>query len=382
MIRSCIRQAVRVFAGAALITFAVTTQAANITISASNCASYTVGAPDQNGNVTLTCIPASGTGPLIGCSIQGSTAGTIGSNDTLTAVCSGGAPATNWTWSGGSCAGLTTQACPANESSAITQTYSVVIHNGAGADANASLPVTWSSTPPAKPTGCSITPSTTALPAGGGNVNLTAQCTGGGAVANWNWSGATYTTTSGNTASATISANTTFTVGAQNAGGTTNASVMVNVGVGGPISCDPPSGKTLVIDMPWANPTRMYTSGAGGFGPNDIVVVRFTTGSTANPSNNLPAFTAVEFQSGTSNRIAALSATPCDFSGTGQAGSTVQGSSVLLPFAVGNNNAGYYAKLKQNTTYYMNIKNGSSPSCASTGNCDMSIDLSNKSAQP
>ena len=364
MIRSCVRQAVRVFAGAALIACAVTAQAANITISASNCASYTVGAPDQNGNVTLTCVPANGTGPLTGCSIQGSAAGTIGNSDNLTAVCSGGAPATNWTWSGGSCSNVTQQSCSANESNAGQVTYSVVIRNGAGADANPSLPVTWSSTPPAKPTGCSITPSPASLPAGGGSVNFTAQCTGGGAVASWNWSGATYTTTSGNTASATIGATTTFTVGAQNAGGTTSASVTVNVatGGGGPISCSGYLG-TSVLTATWPQTFNARLS----MGPLDAGVVAFTTGSNTG-IGSITLSTAGN--NAATHHDFTLSDTPCDF-GPGRR-QFVDTGAPQFGFRI-TATGGSGQTLKTNTTYYINVRNTDGPSgCALQGlTCDL-----------
>ena len=363
MIRSCIRQAVRVFAGAALVACAVTAQAANITISASNCASYSVGAPDQNGNVTLTCVPANGTGPLTGCSIQGSAAGTIGSNDPLTAVCSGGAPATNWTWSGGSCANVTQQSCSANESGAGPVTYSVAIHNGAGADANPSLQVTWSSTPPAKPTGCSITPSPSSLPAGGGSVNLTAQCTGGGGVATWNWGGATYTTTSGNTASATITTNTTFTVGAQNAGGTTNAQTTVNVGGGGggPISCSGYLG-TSVLNATWP----LTQNASIPMGPLDAGVVKFTTGS-ATGNGNITLSTSGNNAATTHDFT--MSTQPCDF---GPGIKRYIGAGALTFRMTVSSTPGNYPNLLPNTTYYINIRNNDATGCVSTNStCDI-----------
>src|SRR5690349_3628379 len=195
MIRSCIRQAVRGFAGAALIACAIAAQAASITINAANCASYTTSA-DQSGNVTIACVPANGTGPLTGCQIQGSSNASFGTPDSLTAVCSGGAQPTNWSWAGGSCANNTTQGCQANETgtSSFSQTYTVTVGNGINSVTTPGFPVQWSPPSAAKPSGCSVTPSPSSLPATGGSVSLTAQCTGGNPVS-WVWSGATYTTT-------------------------------------------------------------------------------------------------------------------------------------------------------------------------------------------
>ncbi len=365
MIRSCIRQAVRAFAGAALIACAVTAHAANLTISASNCSTYSIGAPDSNGNVTITCVPANGTGPLTGCSIQGSGTGTIGSNDTLTAVCSGGTPATNWTWSGGNCTGVAQQSCDAQSTSAGQITYSVVIQNGAGADANPSKQVTWSSTPPAKPTGCSITPSPSSLSAAG-SVSLTAQCTGGGPVATWTWGGAIYDNTSGNTASATISSSTTFTVAAQNAGGTTNAQATVTVGGGGgggAISCSGFLGTNVVnaIWPNWPNPT-------GGLkmpmGITDALVVKFTTGSTTSSQTGKIILFSGSGQD--SAHDAAVSTTPCDF------------TTNILPqfkFTIGTR-VGNVPVLQPNTTYYLNIRNSVGAVCTSGAfPCDLFMNL-------
>ena len=333
MIRSCIRQAVRAFAGTALIACAITAQAANITISAANCASYTTSA-DQSGNVTITCVPANGTGPLTGCSISGPATGTIGTPVTLQAVCAGGAPATNWTWAGGNCNG-TAQSCSAVENSALTQTYQVTIHNGAGADQTPTTQVAWSAAVAAKPSGCSVTPTPSSLPATGGGVSLTAQCTGGNPVT-WVWSGATYTSQSGNTATATISSTTTFTATATNTlgGGSTAASTQVQVGSSGggawPVQC---SGfnSTSAYDSPWGSWIRNQN---GALGVSQAVVIRFTTGSATS--------TAVgSFVASNGNFIAlhdaTLSTQPCDFSSTGQ-GSVLKsktGQGMTISFTIG-----------------------------------------------
>jgi hypothetical protein len=131
------------------------------------------------------------------------------------------------------------------------------------------------------------------------------------------------------------------------------------------------------LNMNWANPARMYTSSVSGFGPNDIVVVAFTTGSVASPNNSLPRLVAAEYQSPPSTRIANLSATPCDFGAQLTQGATTSGTTVTVPFTVANsNNYGYYPILNTNTTYYLNIKNAPSSSCTSSGgDCDMAIDL-------
>jgi len=365
MIRSCIRQAVRVFAGAALLACAITAQAANITISAANCASYST-TTDQGGNVTITCVPANGTGPLTGCSISGPATGTIGTPVTLQAVCAGGAPATNWTWAGGNCNG-TADRCSAVENSAVTQTYQVTIHNGAGADQTPTTQVAWSATPPAKPTGCSITPTPSSLPATGGPVSLTAQCTGGGAVATWTWGGATYTTQSGNTASATISSTTTFTATAANAGGSSIASTTVQVGSSGagwPASC--PGFDTAAIDSPWGNwMVRAY----GSVGPSQAVVIRFTTGSAT--SNNSGSFTALNGDF-IANHDFTLSTQPC---GGGTVLKAVTRQGITINFTIGGTNGGLV--LQPNSTYYITLKLSAGETCSGK-DCDYSMMNLNK----
>lgn len=133
------------------------------------------------------------------------------------------------------------------------------------------------------------------------------------------------------------------------------------------------------LTMNWASPTRLFTSSVGGMGPNDVVVVQFTTGSTSSPDNNLPALRAAEWSSTPSTRQAALSSIACDFTGGSLAqysGSLTSGTSVSVPFAVGTGaNFGYYPKLALNTTYYYNIKNVENAACAANGDCNMAVDL-------
>lgn len=358
MIRSCIRQAVRVFAGTALIACAFAAQAANITISAANCQSYST-TTDQSGNVTITCVPANGTGPLGGCSIQGPTTGVLNQPITLTAVCAQGAPATNWQWAGGSCTG-TAQTCTAMESTAGGQTYSVTIHNGAGgSDQTPTTQVTWSATAPSKPSGCTVTPTPSSLPSTGGSVSLTAQCTGGNPVT-WVWSGATYTTTNGNTATATIGATTTFTATATNGGGSTAASTQVQVGSSN-ASCG------SIIDSTWPN---WIVNKYGSFASGQSVVIRFTTGSTASTSTGSFAASNGNF---TALHDATISTQPCDFSPSGQ-GSVIKSKTAQgmnINFTVGAQN-GNTPMLNINSTYYVNIRLNAAAVCSGT-DCDYSV---------
>ena len=134
--------------------------------------------------------------------------------------------------------------------------------------------------------------------------------------------------------------------------------------------------KTLNLTMDWNAPARLYTKDFGGMGPNDAVVVAFTTGSITSPSNSLPRIVAAEWQSGPSTRIATLSPKPCDWTAQAWAGGSTSGATVTIPFTVGNTyNYGYYMIVPLMTTYYYNIKNDASPGCASNGVCDMAVDL-------
>ena len=142
----------------------------------------------------------------------------------------------------------------------------------------------------------------------------------------------------------------------------------------------PGFSNTRVLKMDWSNPQRLYTSSVGGFGPNDAVVVVFTTGNVSSPDNNLARVVAGEWQTGPSTRSATLSDTPCDFGPQAFPGAVTSGTTVTVPFTVNNpNNYGYYPILQLQKTYYFNIQNAPNPSCANTGNCNIAVDLTKPS---
>ena len=135
---------------------------------------------------------------------------------------------------------------------------------------------------------------------------------------------------------------------------------------------------TRVMPINWAAPVRMLTSAYGGFGANDIVVLTFTTGNT--PSTiNLLKVAGAEYQGPPTQRNAAISDKPCDFTGGSLAsywGSTTSNTtSVTFPFTVDNpNNAGgFYPILHVNTQYFVNVKMAPSSGCV--GSCDMFFEL-------
>jgi hypothetical protein len=219
---------------------------------------------------------------------------------------------------------------------------------------------------PVKPSGCSITPSPGSLPAGGGNVSLTAQCSGGDGVDSWDWGGATFTTTSGNTASATIAATTTFTVSPTNGGGSSTGQATVSVGGGGggggTIAC---SGflNTATVTMNWGG----WISNANAkMGTLDAVVLKFTTGPT--PSNGTAIMYATSLF-GSAHDVT-LSASSCDF-GPGLA-SAVNGKTQKLGFSVGGTST---PVLQPNSTYYFNFKNSANATCDGSlaNSCDIGV---------
>ncbi len=127
MTRTFLRHALGFVAGAVFAAFATTpVMAASITLNDSNCDSFSLTgtAPNQ----TLTCVVSNAPS---GCSITGPSTGSVGTPITLTAVCASGSP-NAWAWSGGSCAGMTTQSCAANDPLGQVG-YSVIPRNNIGA---------------------------------------------------------------------------------------------------------------------------------------------------------------------------------------------------------------------------------------------------------
>jgi len=126
-----------------------------------------------------------------------------------------------------------------------------------------------------------------------------------------------------------------------------------------------------------------YTANVGGFGPNDAVVVRFTT-SAATTSTATGYIQAVEYQDPPSGRTAALSAIPCDFTGglpKVGGGTNAFGPNDNAPWAsislVGPKSGA--STLLPSTTYYFNIRNSPGSTCGSSGSCNMLITLSKPS---
>ena len=220
--------------------------------------------------------------------------------------------------------------------------------------------------------------------AAGTLVTLTMSCSGGTPPYNYNWSPSAGA--SGNTLSTNVSTTTTFNVTATDsanpqAQSQKQAQVTVTAGVGGGGGLDCKSvpgsgvtGATTVLDMNWASPQQLRFS---GIGPNDAMVVRFTTGSNTSGAN-LPKISGAEYGTPASSRTAVLSTSACDFSAPPALGwgAVSYGSSVNVYFTVGPNNSGYYPALSPNTTYYLNVRTDPGGACSTSGACNMFFQLS------
>jgi len=242
-------------------------------------------------------------------------------------------------------------------------------------------------TTPGGTAACSLTASTTSLPAAGGSVTLTASnC---GTVTSWAKNG-TQVSQSGSSWSETLPANTTsssvsyrFTVtgstGAADtatvtvaaAGGTTQPPPVDN----GPISCAGFSS-TLVYDLPWQSQSKITTK---GFNNSTMVVARFRTPATSVQSASANVASA-EYLPPNVLRTASISTSPCDLKGSGTGaispGVTQQPSWTYQILGTTSRLSGKVI-LQPSTTYYVNIANrdsNGSPTCwAST--CEMIVQL-------
>jgi hypothetical protein len=153
----------------------------------------------------------------------------------------------------------------------------------------------------------------------------------------------------------------------------------------GPCDTPPPSGTiactgfaaTRVIDVPFVSNVRVFTKDHGGFGPNDAIVLRFTTTSGPSITNNLPRIVGAEWIDPLYVRTGVLSPSACDFGPQQYPLGVVTGTSLSMPFTVNNpQNGGLYPILKPNKTYYFNVKNNAGSGCVAA-HCDMFFDLYN-----
>ena len=385
-------------------------QGATVTFNDPNCASWSM---TQNGSsFTLTC-------QALSCSISAFPTSPLPTDPvTLLANCAGATTSTTYSWTKLS----GPLACPAPPASgnpaslaAADATATGCVYRVAATDATtgsgaATVTVNWTTTPPASPSGCSITPNPSSLPNTGGSVTLTAVCTGntnssttwqftkGGANFGGVSTGASGTSTSDSLAANTGTAATTTTYGmvVTNAGApstsVTNTVTVAGTGGGGgsfDLSACTAQGYTgRGVDIPYpvsANSARVFTPNLGNFGPNEMIVVRFV----APTSETTPGATIVasEYSSyAPAFRLATLSTKPCEVAPSTAITASILGSTISQApnFSMALNGTGgfsYPIKLTPGATYYVNYVNrqayGSSASSCPSGNCAMYIDFKN-----
>lgn len=143
-----------------------------------------------------------------------------------------------------------------------------------------------------------------------------------------------------------------------------------------PIPTTPPLAGYKVLDVPWGSPGRYLTASIGGFLPDDVLVVRFTTGSVIFPAGKYAKFSAAEYASSPSWRISKLSDKPGDLPPDSQTVDLVSTSLTIMVQVAASENLSVYPKLLlPNKTYYINIKNKAGAVAFTTGNADMFVDF-------
>jgi hypothetical protein len=366
-------------------------QGATITLSDPNCSDFSLGG--SAGARTLTCLV--NTAPV--CTVTGPNAGTINSQITLNASCS--PAATSWSWTGGACAGLHTQNCQdpgTGYSNNQVVSYTVAGTNGAFVGSpSLQFNVTWTNSPPAAPSGCSLSPGASTQSAGY-QATFNVTCSGGGAPTGWAWTGSG--TAGCNTASCgpiTFNSTTTISVTPSNAGGNGNqASSKITIGGGGgggggggALNCT-----TQLQAHGWANAgptislvdpadTRYFTSSLGGLAPNGALVIKFTT-SAATTSSAKGVIQLVGAVSSQSERVGALNTTPCDFdtglplySCAGQTTRFDTEAPTVQTWQSTSTNRPCAVQLQPNTTYYFNLYNAPAGNCIVGGSCEAAFDF-------
>ena len=356
-----------------------------VTFTNPNCTGYALtGTPP---NQTLTCI--TGSGIPTNCTINGPTTGTWGTAITLTSSCTGGGAATSWVWTGGTCAGVTTQSCSAIESVATSRTYTVTASNGSGAGNLATTTVTWSQGGSAGvPSGCTLTPATQTVtfPA---VLGLTAQCSGGtlpithsftGAIVG-TWQQTSYSTgifiQNNYTQATSVSVATsnsagigpTSTASISGAGGGGGGGGLANCAAQG-LTVMPAGGATATWGQAFSTPS----TSAGNFGPGDQVAwVYKLTVPAGTGFTSFGRFVISEYAELPTPRQISISTQACDFRPrdiTGASGPLAlcsDGQTCEVYYGVtGPSSAA--AGLTAGTTYYISARNWQSPGQSSCGN--------------
>jgi hypothetical protein len=369
-----------------------------------NC-TYTAGA---GGAFNLQCTPS------LSCTIAATPSANAqpGSAIALTANCPAASGKQTYLWSLVSGPGN----CPATSATSQTVSnlvatdvtssacnYQVVVTDGTKGG-SPTIAVSWTTTPPAAPTGCTLALATTPSPLTTAAFTATPTVTcatppASSLVYSWTKNGAAWTAATAANPTDSEVANTgtaalTYTYTPTICNGPSQGSNCVTLsgvtasqpgtgggggGGGGQYNChaiNPSliSGNTTTINENWATPG---VNVAAPMGVHDAIVIAFTTGPNANGSASFSRITGAEWNgSAQTTRLAVLSSQPCDF-GTGVGGpyAVSNNSSYTFYFNVGQPSPYNFPVLRPNTQYFVNIMNGSNPSCASNGNCEMFTSL-------
>jgi hypothetical protein len=219
---------------------------------------------------------------------------------------------------------------------------------------------------PSGPTGCSVVPATTSLAASGGNVTLSASCSGGAPVTGVTWTknGQAFSgvfpdalpANSGSSANSYTYAATFNWAGTPAVTASATATVASNspppppppVAESGSITCTGYTIKTVDFTItPDGNATFSAPMGYG-----EIVVGRFRTSSSNDTQVNVGFQSLATF---TNFRTFALTTDPCDFGSSGpNIVAWTQAKSVMWTVSVGE---GQRIALSPNTLYYMIVRN-------------------------
>ena len=377
MTKSLLRALCASLATATVFSFATPASAATLTFTDNNCAGFSItgSAP----NFTLVC-------QSLACTLSAVPAAPApGQASTMTASCTGGGAVSysNWTSvTGGACplpvSGGGASATVTSASAVGPCTYRVTGSDGA-LSGTATASVTWSSTPPSAPSGCTLTASSASL-AAAGSVTLTAACAGGGAPTSYAWSGAgTVTPTAANSQVVNVAATTTFSVTPSNGGGNGNsASATVTVGGGGsgiPATCTVHGVTYNVLDVNAQNSigTLPFSTRTISSGFNGSKVLIATLVPPAGVSTNTKTLAVYEYGAPSTSRQAWLARSPCDWSGTGAY--YQQTSGPVFNYTIGGADPSA-VNMKVGETWYLIVVNQkpffTGNSCSS-GTCDVGI---------
>jgi hypothetical protein len=243
---------------------------------------------------------------------------------------------------------------------------------------------------------CSVTPSSSNLPATGGNVVLTANCSPAASTYNWQKNGATMSGGANNAVTDTLGANSgasavSYTYSVQGcAGSTCGAFASTAVSVAGTTNTGgggAPDGASLCTAADKAISTTLDWGGGfvtqrlqNGSFPGDATVVAQVTGPAGYSPSLVGSINVAEYGGPPTTRLVTLSTKACDFRIGANYDPT--GATAPLAAAAGTTAAIQWstitrfgvAKLTPGATYYINVKNKNYQtgqlSCAANSSCD------------